>query len=437
MRPKLFLSYARVDKSEAGRLYDVLTRAGCYVWMDRNELLAGDDFVRGLQQHLAGADAIVCLLSPRSAASSWCLAELQFALGRGLLVIVVETADRTTLPEAVERLLRDIQRVSWSEAETTLPQQILRVRSRGRRRWLVRIGAVAAVAVGLGALGIGVAGKINRFDAGRRLARFEAELRAASSVWSGDEVRSRLRPVREEPELPGTLQALADDPTSSSVVRVNAWQALAALRDGRQTEWRTYIEEVQWKHGRLADVLWANVTYGRGEISGLVAERVRMAGLVFNPGPNSGKEGLTLGDIRIRDADIWFLRIDGTQMLDVAFENCKFRGAQLDLTEAAAVRFVSNAKSDVILSTDVCIIEDSWIVNRASPPTPGVMDLAEPEQELIFDGVQFARVQFEGRFKPTWFRNCHFSHCVFPVSLTAADLEGRGNTIEGKWLSRG
>lgn len=436
MRPKLFLSYARSDLADAGYLYGVLTGQGCAVWMDRNELVVGDDFVRGLQTHLARSDALVFLLTHRSAVSTWCLAELQYALGRGLVVIVVEKGAGSALPEALQRMLRDIQRVSWSEVRFMLAPQILRARARGRRRLLKRTAALLGVTGVLSILGVQVPDRINRFDAGRRLESFVADLRSAAMVWSGDEVRARLRPVQDDPELPGTLHKLAEDPALASPVRVNAWQALTALRDGRQTEWRTYIEEIQWKGGRLTDALWANITYGRGNISGLVAERVRMAGLVFGPGPESGKAGLTLGDIRIRDADIWFLRIDGTQMLDVVFENCKFRGAQLDLSEAAGVQFVTRAKSKVVLSTDVAIMEDSWIVHRGPPPELGVMDLARPEQELIFRGVQFARMQFEGQLKPTWFRDCHFANCVFPVSLAAAGLERQGNTFEGAWLSR-
>ena len=436
IRPRLFLSYARADLAHAEHLFGVLTDQGCTVWMDRNELLVGDDFVTGLQSHLASSDAIVILLTQRSAESSWCLAELQYALGRGLVVIVVEKDDGNVLPEAVQRMFRDIQRVPWSDAGEKLVPQILRARTRVRRRFLVRISVLLGVAGGLTMLGARLANQINRIDAGRRLDRLVADLHVATEVWSGEEVKARLRPVRDDPDLPGLMQRLADDPALPSPVRVNAWQALVALRDGRQTEWRTYIERIDWKGGQVADVLWANTTFGRGNISGLVAERVRMAGLVFGPGPNAREVGLTLADVHILDADIWFLRIDGTQLLDVVFENCKFRGAQLDLSAAAAVQFVSREKHAVILSTDVAIVEDSWIVYRGEPPEQGVMDLAEPEQELLFDGVQFARVQFEGHLKPAWFRNCHFIDCVFPADLKAADLDPHGNTIEGAWLSR-
>jgi len=431
IRPTVFLSYARIDRAAADALHDALVAQGCFVWMDRKEILAGDDFVRSLQTQLGRCDALVLLLTSASAASSWCLAELQFALGRGLVPIVVQQDAECQLPEALQRLLRDIQMVPWAEAQTLLAAQIHRARARSRRRLTRRAMLAFGAAGALTLVGMLAAGRINRFDDERRLRQFVAELRATAIVWSGDEVRTRLRVVRDDPLLTGTLDAIAADPGQPALARVNAWQALDALQEGRQSEWRTYVPQIDWKNGRIADRLWANTTYGSGQISGLIATRMRMAGLVFTTAPAPDKPGLSLIGVRVLDGDIWFMRADGTQMLDVEFENCKFRGAQLDLSAAAGVRFVSREKSSVLLSTDVAIVEDSWLVQRQAPPSPGVMDLAEPAQELMFDGVQFARVRFEGHFKRAWFRNCHFTDCVFATRLRAADLADDGNAEEG------
>jgi hypothetical protein len=38
-----------------------------------------------------------------------------------------------------------------------------------------------------------------------------------------------------------------------------------------------------------------------------------MAGLVFGAGPNSDRPSLTLSDVRVRDADIWFMRADAVR----------------------------------------------------------------------------------------------------------------------------
>lgn len=104
---------------------------------------------------------------------------------------------------------------------------------------------------------------------------------------------------------------------------------------------------------------------------------------------------------------------------------------------APEVRFVSREATPNLISTDVAIIEDSWIVQWAALPGPGVLDLAEPEQEILFDGVQFARLRFEGAFKPAWFRHGHFEACIFPSDVTADALAASDNTVEDSvWLPR-
>jgi len=52
LRPHLFLSYSRSDRKAADELAAVMHSEGCIVWMDRNEVLVGDDFVRGLTRQL-------------------------------------------------------------------------------------------------------------------------------------------------------------------------------------------------------------------------------------------------------------------------------------------------------------------------------------------------------------------------------------------------
>jgi hypothetical protein len=47
---------------------------------------------------------------------------------------------------------------------------------------------------------------------------------------------------------------------------------------------------------------------------------------------------------------------------------------------AAGVRFGSESHGEAFISTDVGIIEDSWIQQTRPLPGPDVVDLAEPEQ---------------------------------------------------------
>ena len=431
LRPHLFLSYSRIDRKAADALSDAMRSQGCVVWMDRNEVLVGDDFVQGLTRQLNRQDGLVFLLTEASSCSSWCHAEIQHALARGLPTFVVQLDAQSRLPDALERLLRDIQRVPWDVVHAGLGEQIHRARWRRWRRlfsWTAAVLVVSGATAGVAFLAVG---RVNTLDMRRRVEATVADLGNATIVLSGDEVRSHVQPLRAMPELGASLRAVSDDPTRAPTARINAWQALDAMQQGRQTEWRTYVPQIEWKGGRLADTFWANTTYGSGKISDLQAHRVRMAGLVLGAGPIADKVGLSLVGVRIRDADIWFLRADATQMIDVEFLNSKFRGAQLDLSGAAGLRFLSHSADSNIITPEVSIIEDSWIVQRRAPPGAGVMDLSKPGQEILFDGVQFVRVRFEGHFKSEWFRNSHFTDCVFATALTANDLRRDGNSEEG------
>jgi hypothetical protein len=184
--------------------------------------------------------------------------------------------------------------------------------------------------------------------------------------------------------------------------------------------------------------MWSNTTYQRGSIRDLRVGRSRVTGVVLGPGPSDNREGLTLANGQIDDSDLWFLRIDGTQLLNVEFLDSKFRGAQLDLSGFAGVRFKSSPSVEAFVTPRLTIIEDSWIVQNSPPPVPNVIDLAVPEQEVLFEGVQFVRTRFDGRFKPEWFRGNRFEDCVFSVSTLNRDaLLAGGNQLAGDiWLER-
>ncbi len=431
LRPRLFVSYSRGDHDSADILSEALQRQGCIVWIDRKQVLVGDDFVRDLSVQLGRQDGLVLLLTETSARSSWCHAEVQHALARGKSVFVVQRDADSRLPDALERLLRDIQRLPWDAVGDGLGAQI---RKAAKRRWIhlgVRACGVMLLIVAVVAMMQFAVDRVNALHMSRRVDALISDIGEATLAWSGDEVHSRVEPLRTAPGLGDLLRRIAEDPARATTVRVNAWQALSAAEVGRQKEWRFHVPQIRWKGGRLADTLWANTTYATGDISDLKVDRVRMAGLLFGAGPTSDKGGMSMTRSHIVDADIWFLRIDGTQLIDVEFLNSKFRGAQLDLSGAAGLRFLSRLRSSDILSSDVSIMEDSWIVQRNKPPEAGTLDMATPEKEILFEGLQFVRVRFEGHFKPEWFRNSHFIDCIFATGLTANTLSRGGNSEEG------
>jgi len=401
------------------------------VWLDRHELLVGDDFVIGLTGQLAQCDGLVCLLTSHSGQSSWCQAEVQRALGLSLPVIVVQRDGAARFPEALERLLRDVQRIAWTGNDPpALGEQVQRARSR-RLGYIVRrsLAWCAAILFTLALASIAV-WRMNIVQSAAHRGDILARLGASTAFWSRNELDAVLAPSASDARLLPALLQLADDVTQSVSARHNAWQASASLREDRERQWRLFVPDLTWTDGRIRDGIWSNVSYGKGTFKGLIVERSRIAGVVLGPGPSSGADGLSLVGVRIVDSDAWFLRIDSTQLLDVEFRDVRFRGAQLDLSGHAGVRFVSTPADPNRLTGSLAIVEDSWIVQHQPLPEAQILDLSEPEQEILFEGVQFRRTRFEGNFKPQWFRNNHFEDCVFATTLDQTALAEAGNTIE-------
>ncbi len=232
--PRIFLSYARENHLDAKKLADELLAAKCHVWIDRSELLAGDDFVQGLARELARCDGLVCPLSKASAASSWCQAEVQRALSLGLPIAVVRRESDAQFPDALHRLLRDTQTLDWrDDAPPLLGEQIIRARRR-RLVGLIRRSAPWLLLLLLMAILASIAvWRMDRFEAAGRRAEVMNHIGASSQIWSRREVDSVLAPAAADPALEPLVQILDADATQSMAVRHNAWQALAALREWR------------------------------------------------------------------------------------------------------------------------------------------------------------------------------------------------------------
>lgn len=436
-QPRLFLSYARADLHDADQLVSALVAERCRVWLDRDELLVGDDFVRGLSEQLSGSDGLVFLLTEKSAGSSWCQAELQRALALEMPVFIVQRDPEARFPDAIERLLRDVQRLVWRDGGVLgLAEQIHRARWRRRIRLLKTLAVwlvIMVPVIGLVSLAVW---RMDAIKAARERADVVDRIENASGFWSRSETDAVLAPTSGDGRMPATLYNLAEDATLPVSARHNAWQALTSIHENREREWRTYVPEVSWTGGKIRDALWANTTYSTGDIRGLEVESSRIAGIVFGKGPTANEPGLSILGARFVDSDAWFLVIAGTQLIDVEFRDVRMRAAQLDLSGHGGVRFVtSQADLNAPLTSAVAIIEDSFIEQRSPLPGPDVLDLATPEQEILFDGVQFHRTHFSGEFKAEWFRNSFFEECVFDTTLTEAALLAGGNSIDAPlWL---
>lgn len=80
----IFISYSHEDKTFVDRLAIQLVAHKAKVWLDRWELHIGDSLIRRIQDAIAGASALLVILSKAAVKSEWCNKELSAGLVREL-----------------------------------------------------------------------------------------------------------------------------------------------------------------------------------------------------------------------------------------------------------------------------------------------------------------------------------------------------------------
>eukprot|EP01018_Ginkgo_biloba_P030794 Gb_33212 [translate_table: standard] len=87
----VFINHRGPDVKDtiASHIYDLLDLRGVPVFLDREELEAGDDFPAAITEAIASSTVHIAIFSPRYAESSWCLREL---------ALMVKTAGATIIP---------------------------------------------------------------------------------------------------------------------------------------------------------------------------------------------------------------------------------------------------------------------------------------------------------------------------------------------------
>jgi hypothetical protein len=80
-QPRVFVAYVLEDLAIARRICEELTKQGCAPWLDRDELLPGQNWPRAIKRAIADSDAFVACFSTRAIAKKGQFqAELRLAL---------------------------------------------------------------------------------------------------------------------------------------------------------------------------------------------------------------------------------------------------------------------------------------------------------------------------------------------------------------------
>ncbi|MEP6963157.1 MAG: toll/interleukin-1 receptor domain-containing protein [Acidobacteriota bacterium] len=80
-RPQVFVAYVEEDLAKVRKLCDALEAAGCTPWLDKDQLLAGQNWPRAIERAIDISDAFIACCSPRALAKRGQFqSELRYAL---------------------------------------------------------------------------------------------------------------------------------------------------------------------------------------------------------------------------------------------------------------------------------------------------------------------------------------------------------------------
>ena len=105
-RPKVFISYSRLDIGAVEPLRDDLIAAGFKAYLDLHDILPGEPWKERLGKLIESADTVVFALSPASVASEivdWEVNEAE-RLAKRVLPVVISDADPDRVPGRIKRL---------------------------------------------------------------------------------------------------------------------------------------------------------------------------------------------------------------------------------------------------------------------------------------------------------------------------------------------
>ncbi|RMF76998.1 MAG: toll/interleukin-1 receptor domain-containing protein [Chloroflexi bacterium] len=110
---RLFISYAHKDDQFTNWLAGALGQAGFSVWIDREDIRGGDNWMQAIVQGINGCDTFIVVLSPNSIASRHVKIEISLAF-QAEKKIVPARLQAYTLPDDLKYQLSGVQYVDFS-----------------------------------------------------------------------------------------------------------------------------------------------------------------------------------------------------------------------------------------------------------------------------------------------------------------------------------
>jgi hypothetical protein len=92
VRRKVFLNHSSKDKRFARKLSEALKAKGVDVWFDEKDIVAGQDFMKEIEEGISSSDFIITVLTPNFIKGPWANKEMKIAIekevSKGRIIII-------------------------------------------------------------------------------------------------------------------------------------------------------------------------------------------------------------------------------------------------------------------------------------------------------------------------------------------------------------
>lgn len=103
MKLSFFISYSRRDEHLVYRYADDIKKhLNVTTWLDKDDIPTGSDWWNGICDGIHDSDFFMFFLSPHSATSTYCMAELRYAHALNKVVLPIMIAETTPLPSIID-----------------------------------------------------------------------------------------------------------------------------------------------------------------------------------------------------------------------------------------------------------------------------------------------------------------------------------------------
>ena len=162
-----------------------------------------------------------------------------------------------------------------------------------------------------------------------------------------------------------------------------------------------------------------------GDMDNIQFDDVSFNGVVWSGNLNNSQEGLSMSNTKFD-----FCRFNSGQFIELSaiqvdFSDCVFRGTEMDVQGFGAVHFFSTPidTASSVVTNRVTVFENATILNCVDAPASDVIEILNPDSEVRFTGVVFNACHFRGFIRPSWFKDCFFTNCIFPTDFSLKNLE--------------